>query len=174
MNFCEEGIIARENEMNFLAATREQTDLEKLIADSIEKRERKLAETMAAQTAEERRYAALFRATVASVIERVTPNIPPALQPYIVYKGGPGPRDMLDARTWRPRMLDIDAPGLCPIKVQIDEFWTADGIEGSRLRVVHLRVDGDITTFGPDEWQDAIAIAALLHQARVEAEAELT
>lgn len=144
------------------------TDLEKLVADSIEARERKLAEAEAAKQAEGERYAALFRAIVADVIERIKPHVPAPLQSYITYKGGPGPRDMLDARTWRPRLLDIDAPGLRLIGFQI-----TDGQDGA-LKVCSLRVDGDTTTFGPDEWTEAIAVAALLFRARAEAEAELT
>src|SRR5262245_17144305 len=97
-------------------------ELEKLIADSIEKRNGKTAAAEAARIAEEARYEALFNAAVAEAIKRVTPLIPPALHSHINFKGAqPTNRYVLDARIWAPPSLDIDAPGLAQISLTIGE-----------------------------------------------------
>lgn len=134
------------------------TDLEKLIADSIEARNAKIAEAKAAQRAEEARYKALHRSKVAKTIEAVKPRVPAPLHPYIKYTGGepePVNRYALDKGTWSPNNLQIDAPGLAKISITFGEVYLPSGEEA-------VAVDGIIVSdahFQPDQWQEAIAAA---------------
>lgn len=137
----------------FLNETGEKTDLEKLIADSIAQRDARRAAEEAAKQAEEARYTAIFNSIVEGVIELVRETIPAPLRPYLKHTGGtPFLREGLDARTWYPDWLHVQAPGLAEIAIGIARIDS----EGA----IHL---GNIITGGVNlkssEWSEVIAAA---------------
>jgi hypothetical protein len=129
-------------------------ELEKLIADSIDKRNAKNAAAVAERIAEEAKYEALFKEAVADTIDGLKPAIPGALRQYVNFKGGPpSNRYFLDTRKWAPSHLDINAPGLAEITLHICE--NDDG-----ETVIHsMGVEGATSLFHDGEWPEAIAAA---------------
>lgn len=127
-------------------------DLQRLIADSIETRNARIAALKAEQEAEQARLDALYQSLLAEAVELVKPGIPSPLHSYIRHTGGRPGAFALEARTWRPAALHIDAPGLAVIEIEV-----ADDDDGV-YQVWTITVAG--ASFALDEWSDAIAAAS--------------
>jgi hypothetical protein len=125
-------------------------DLEKLIADSIAARDAKIAEAEAVRKAEDAKYEAIFNEVVNDTIERAKAEIPAPLHQYIKYTNGQPSNDSLEARTWIPTMLVIDAPGLAEILITVNI---------DRESVVHVYGITSGEHFESTEWPEAICAA---------------
>ena len=149
-SLSEEAITAAVIEKVFINETKEPTELEKLIADSIKERDAKIAKADAERQAEEARYDAIFNSVVEDTIKRAKAEIPAPLHPHVKCTNGRPSRDMLDARTWIPTMLVIDAPGLAEILITVN-------IDSEGVVHVYGITSGD--HFEPGEWPEAICAA---------------
>lgn len=163
-SLSEEIMTAAVIEKVFLDETKEQTDLKKLIEESIAKRDAKIAASSAATAAEEARYEALFNSIVEDTIEAIKPKVPAPLRQYIKHTHGRPARSLLDAKVWTPTMLVIDAPGLACMVL-------TTGIDDDGLDAVLKISVGESTSgqFKNDEWPEAIAAAfEYYHKQRAE------
>jgi len=151
-SLSEEIMTAAVIEKTFVNETKEQTELEKLIADSIAARDAKIAKEEAEAAVEEARYDAIFHSLLEGAVEAVKPLIPEPLRPYVLYDYCRPSKDLLDARTWAPTTMHIKhAPKLEEIAIHIN--WYGDG----RGPEIYTIVSG--ASFEGDEWGEAICAA---------------
>lgn len=128
---------------------RAATDLERLIADSIQV-------VNARRAAEE----AIFHSIVKETIGLILSHIPEPLWPYVRYAEGRPNNHQLETRSWRPTFLRIaGAPWLADFGLSVGE--DDDGV----MHIWHIS-GADGATYGPDQWMEAIVAAVAVFQGR--------
>lgn len=142
------------------------TNLEKLIADSIAKRSAQEADQLAAAAREESQYQDLLTKAIDKRLAQLTSEIPPALQPYCeatdTPSGDRGQQIKKLGEGWLPDCFRINAPGLATIFFRVGKEWDEKAQNWGKPQINSLATSGQYCD-DHRRWFLAIAEAARLH-----------
>lgn len=142
------------------------TNLIKLIEDSIAKRDTQEADQLAAATKEESQYEDLLGKAVEKRLTQLTSEIPTALQPYCEATDVPSGDTAQQIKKlndgWLPDCFRINAPGLATIFFKVGREWDEKAKNWGNPQISSLATSGQYCD-DHRRWFLAIAEAARLH-----------